>query len=406
MPLRIKYVHSTKQYVFKNLLFYCFFSIGLLGTLAGLHAQETKNPRYQAAIQQSEQAVGKGQFKEAAEALRRAFTISNQPTLLYEIAQLHERAKEWHEALKFYQKFIDRAPGDSRVPDAIDHIRSLHARLKDKYEEVMITSQPSGAFLYINERANGSVGQTPHRMKLLPGTYQIIAEMDGYVTTSQTLKLEEGASSQVALSLYSESEVAPVRFLINRPGAQVYVDRRQRGESPIEEPILIRQGIREIRVTKPGYNPWVKKVTIKPQKPTTVDVVLVESGREELIAKPTSTSSSTTPWIVMGTGAALIGGGIFTGLSAQGLYQDLETRRKDQLLIASQDIEVGNRYVLMTNILLGLGVTSLSTGGILWMLTPDEAPARSPRSMALTSDSEPSTSQYAHGEWSLMSGEK
>ena len=332
---------------------------------------EQDNPRFEAAMEQSKIAASQGKHAEAAEAMRRAISITPVPEYLYDIALFYERAKDWRKALKYYQQFIDRAPGDGRVPEAINRIRGLQSRLQNQYEEVMITSQPSGAYLYINERANGSVGQTPHRMKLLPGTYKIIAELDGYVPTSQTLKLQAGASSQVALSLYSEKEVAPVRFLINRAGAQVYIDRRLKGKSPITEPILIRQGVREIRISKPGYKTWSKKISVRPQKPMTVDVVLVEAGLKQLSLKP-KTKDTVTPWIVMGTGAALLGGSVFTGLSAQGLYSDLETRVSGQKLIASQDIEVGSRWVMLTNVLIGLGVTSLTTGGVLWMLDTDD----------------------------------
>ena len=131
-------------------------------------------------------------------------------------------------------------------------------------------------------------------------------------------------------------------------------------------------------MTKPGYTPWVRKVNVRPQEPLTVDVVLTEAGREELIT-PVEASSSYTPWVVIGTGAALVGGGVFTGLSAQGLYSDLEARRDDQLLIAEDDIEVGNRWVMMTNILLGLGITSLTTGGVLWMMEPSSDDRSAPR---------------------------
>ena len=333
---------------------------------------EQGNPRFEAAMEQSKIAASQGKHAEAAEAMRRAISITPVPEYLYDIALFYERAKDWRKALKYYQQFIDRAPGDSRVPEAINRIRGLQGRLQNQYEEVMITSQPSGAYLYINERANGSVGQTPHRMKLLPGTYKIIAELDGYVPTSQPLKLQAGASSQVALSLYSEKEVAPVRFLINRAGAQVYIDRRLKGKSPITEPILIRQGVREIRISKPGYKTWSKKISVRPQKPMTVDVVLVEAGLKQLSLKP-KTKDTVTPWIVMGTGAALLGGSVFTGLSAQGLYSDLETRVSGQKLIASQDIKVGNRWVMLTNVLIGLGMTSLTTGGVLWMLESDDS---------------------------------
>ena len=95
------------------------------------------------------------------------------------------------------------------------------------------------------------------------------------------------------------------------------------------EPLLIRQGVREIRISKPGYSTWSKKISVKPQTPMTVDVILVEAGLKQLSLKPKS-KDTVTPWIVMGTGAALIGGSVFTGLSAQGLYSDLETRVSEQ----------------------------------------------------------------------------
>lgn len=343
---------------------------------------KAENQRYNTAIEQAEKAVGQGDHKEAAEAYRRAFSIDPRDELLFLIAQSYRLAGEQRLSLKYFQQFVDHAPGDQKVSEAISQIRAIQTQLKDQYEEVMITSQPPGAYLYINDRANGSIGQTPHRIKLLPGTYQLIAELDGYVPAEQQLKLEEGASSQVLITLYSESEVAPVRFMINRPDAQVYVDRRLRGKSPLFDPILIRQGVREIRVTKPGFKPWVKQVNVVSQTPMTLDIMLDEIGREELSTKQSSSEGGMAHWIVMGTGVALLGGGVYTGLSAQSLYSDLETRRDQRLLIAEEDITVGNRFVLLTNILLGLGVTSLTTGGVLWALEPSAPKAPAPGARA------------------------
>ena len=350
---------------------------------------DVENPRYQTALSQAQTHSDQGKYKEAAEALRRAFSISPKPELLFDIAQNYERAGEKRLALRYYQRFVDQAPGDDRITQAIALTRNLQFQLKDQYEEVMITSQPSGAYLYVNDRANGSIGQTPHRIKLLPGTYKIIAELDGYVPAEQQLKLEEGASSQVLINLYSESEVAPVKFLINRPGAQVYVDRRLRGKSPLFKSILIREGVREIRVTKPGFTPWVKQVKVSPQKPMTLDVILTEIGSETLTVKADD-DGGLTHWIVMGAGVALMGGGVYTGLSAQSLYSDLEDRRDQRQLIASQDISAGNRFVLMTNILLGLGATSIATGGVLWMLAPPSSPS-SPGPGRVAEQSPPAT---------------
>ena len=358
-------------------------------------AQEVKNPRYQTAVRQAQTAAGRGKYKDAAEALRRAVSITPQPEMFYDIASFYDQANEQRLALKYYIQFIDQAPSDERVPAAMSRVEVLKGKLKDQYEEVMITSQPSKAYLYVNERAKGVECITPCRLKLLPGDYKVIAELDGHVATEQMLRLEEGANSQVLLTLYKESEVAPVTFLIDQPDAVVYIDRRRRAKSPLNAPLLIRQGMREIRVAKPGYQPWVRRVTVRAQQPMTVDVILDQAGREELTVSAPS-SSSTLPWIIMGTGAALLGGSVYTGISAQGLYQDLETRRDQRLLIASDDIDVGNRYVLFTNVLMGLGITGLATGGVLWALEPPDSPrgrrarldeASSPHTLSAIEDS-------------------
>ena len=344
-------------------------------TLGAAFAQDqTNNPRYKNAISQYETAARQDKHEEAAEALRRALSISPQPEKFYDVAELYERAQKKRLALKYYLLFVDQAPADGRVAVANNKIAQLKEALKGSYEEVMITSQPPKAYLYVNERAKGVQCVTPCRLKLLPGNYNIIAELEDHVPAEQMLKLEQGSTSQLLLTLYKESEVAPVSFLINQPGASVYVDRRKRGESPLMQPLLIRQGLRELRVSKPGYKTWVKRINLKAQQPTTVDVELKAVGMQDLTARTSSSSGSALPWIVMGTGAALLGGSVYTGMSAQGLYGDLEARRDQRQLIAPQDITVGNRYVLFTNVLMGLGITSLATGSVLWVLEPSGAP--------------------------------
>lgn len=340
------------------------------------------NPRYQAAVEQANAFKREGKLKDAAEALRRAQTIAPDPSALYEIATLYEQAGERRAALGYFKRFIDEVPSDARVTEAVARIQALEAQLQDQYEEVVVTSQPSGAYVYINDRANGAVGQTPHRMKLLPGEHKIIAELDGYVTATQLLMLQEGAASQVAISLYSEAEVAPVSFLVNRADAQVYIDKSLMARTPVTEPILVRQGLHQIRVVKPGYAPWEKQVRVAAQTPLTVDVVLQEQAIEGAIAQAAPGGEGggggglpLGPVVTLGTGALFVGGGAYTGFSAQRLYGQLEDLRNQRTLIVASDIDTGNTFVLLTNVLLGLGAAGLTAGGLWWALAPSEAPA-------------------------------
>jgi tetratricopeptide (TPR) repeat protein len=343
----------------------CFTSVGLA------QSNELKNnPRYTTAMKQAETAQRERRYKDAVDALRRAQSISKDAVLFYEIGLIYERLKDKRNALEAFKRFIDEVPSDPRVTDASARVASLVDQLKNQFEEVLVTTQPPGAFIYVDQRANGAQGQTPIRIRLLPGKYTLIAEKDGYVTTQQRLTLQAGAASQVAIPLYSEDEVAPVRFLINRSDAQLYIDRSPKGKSPFDEPLLVRKGPHEIRIVKPGYVPWVKKVTVVAQRPMDVDVILVEEGRQKLakLRKGSESSGGVGPWVTMGTGVALIGGSAYTGFSAYRLYGQLETKRDQQLLIASNDISTGNNLVLLTNLLIGLGAASLTAGGVWWFM--------------------------------------
>ena len=122
-----------------------------------------------------------------------------------------------------------------------------------------------------------------------------------------------------------------------------------------------------------GLLSWQKKVKIKAQHPTTVDVLLVMEGKQNLNNRRSSSKErSLGPLITLGAGLALIGGSTYTGVSADRLYTQLEDRRNQQLLIATEDINTGSNLVLMTNILIGLGAAGLTAGGVWWFM--DEQP--------------------------------
>ena len=350
-------------------------------SLSSAWAQRQENPRLKTAITQAENFKREGKFKEAAEAYRRAMSLEPNPQILFDIALMYQQGKEERLALKYFKRFIDEIPSDARVSDAVVYVQRLEEALKDQYEELVVTSQPPKAYVYIDTRANGAIGQTPTRVKLLPGEYKIIAELDGYVLSSQLATIKKGMTSQVAVSLYSEREVAPITFLINRTNAKVSVDGQLLARSPITEPLLVRQGVHRVSVTLAGHAPWSQDVRVVAQQPQTLDVVLQEQSMEGALAQApvenaSSGSGSVGPWVTMGLSALLFGGSAYTGFSAQRIYGQLEDKRDQGSPIASGDIDMGNTYVGVTNILLGLGAASLTAGSLWLALEPGStAPA-------------------------------
>jgi len=345
-------------------------------------AQANTNPRYIAAIKQAETAKAKGQYKEAAEAFRRAMSLEPKPEMLYDIALMYQQAKEERLALQYFKDFVDQVPADARVADAMDFITQLQTALLDQYQDVLIKSQPEGAYVYIDSRANGSIGETPIKAKLLPGEYQVIAELDGYVDSTEIITVKRGAQTQVSLALYNEESVAPVTFMINRADAKIYVDKRLIARSPLERALLISQGTHTVRVMLAGYAPWEQEVKVSPQRPMTLDVVLTTQSMDGSLGAPEASDSGSSssggvgvgPLLTMGFGALLLGGSAYTGFSAQRLYTQLDELKTQGRPIASEDLTLGDTFVMLTNVLIGAGVLSLSAGGAWWAMSPAEPP--------------------------------
>ncbi|MCA9527897.1 MAG: hypothetical protein KC549_16535, partial [Myxococcales bacterium] len=101
-----------------------------------------------------------------------------------------------------------------------------------------------------------------------------------------------------------------------------------------------------------------------------LQVQLADEAGGDLAGGGGGGGGSIWPWVVVGAGALAIGGGVYTGISAQSLYDQLDTKRKNDELIAASDIDVGNNLVLTTNVLLGVGSAAV-IGGVAWWLLGD-----------------------------------
>jgi tetratricopeptide (TPR) repeat protein len=354
-----------------KLIFLLFFSLSI--SLA--FAQDPKqNPRYKSAKDEATIAFQKGKYEEAAEAYQKAFSIVPVASLLFNIALSYEQAGKIKEAVDYYQRFCDQAPQSKNFAQAQAKITQLANQLMKQAEDVTIQSNPEGAVIYVNSKAGGTIGTTPLTTKMLAGEYMIIAEKEGFVSTKQKLTVQTGSSAQLSFTLYDMRSVVPVRFLIDHVGAKVYVDNRLEGESPLTQPLLLKKGVREIKIVKPTFQNWVQQVEVQANQgeEQIVNVNLLKEGVTQLSKSGKSTLRKSAPWILMAVGLVSAGVGSFFGLSAQNLYDQLGDRASQGQLISPTDIDAGNRFVLFTNLLIGFGAVSTVSGAV-WLIVDRES---------------------------------
>src|SRR5262249_39692180 len=100
-----------------------------------VHAQEPSSDKNKAA---AGQAYREGQrqydlndFAKALESFKRAYTLYDEPALLYNIAQCYRQLADEEQAIRFYKSYLRRMPN----PPNRDDVRHLLATLEKSYNE-------------------------------------------------------------------------------------------------------------------------------------------------------------------------------------------------------------------------------------------------------------------------------
>ena len=339
-------------------------------------AQDELDPEYVEKQKAGSAAFEAGRFMKAANLFKDAFDISPRGNLLFNIALSYERAGEVELAVQFYERFVQAVPNSPQRPAVQRQIATLKTSLKDLYVDVSVSSSPPGAIIFVNDKSDGAMGKAPLTFKLLPGSYVVIAELEGYEPAKQRIQVADGIPAVADISLISSGEVGTVTFFVSERNADVMVDGRRIGRSPIAEKVKLTAEPHDILVVKPGFVAWKKKYPVKPGVEQRVDVRLVEEDATNLASG--GGSGSVWPWIVIGAGVAATGAGVFTGVSAQGLYDQLSEKKavfqaepSDRNRIASSDLDTGKTLVLLTNLLIGVGSVAIVGGVVMWTLDDD-----------------------------------
>ncbi len=133
-----------------------------------------------------------------------------------------------------------------------------------------IDSDPRGADVYLDGRFQGT---TPLRATSQPGRRTVRIELDGYRTFETTLRLSPGESRRVSADLERVPTTGTLRFESNPDGADVFVDGRFEGTTPIAAREF-QSGTYQVTFERSGYTSERRNVTVRRGESQTVSVRL------------------------------------------------------------------------------------------------------------------------------------
>lgn len=137
----------------------------------------------------------------------------------------------------------------------------------DSKRTVKVETTPPGASVYVGDKDAGPVGATPLALKLAPGEYIVIVELEGYVdeVVPVTVPAATGRAAREPIEVDPILMRSAVSILEVRgeapPGAKVLVDGDARGELPLH--LEIPPGAHQVQVTSGTTTIWDEWVELE-----------------------------------------------------------------------------------------------------------------------------------------------
>lgn len=378
-----------------------FLMAGLLmGSLVGAPCLTTSTARAQAEdVQKARtyfnagaQAYEAGEFLAAIQAFDQAYKYSPRPAILFSAAQAYRRqyfidknAQHLQLAIKNYRSYLAKVAEGGRRADAaqaLSELEPIAARLAAsaapdpenpeapapptpapmvQQTRLMVSSQTKGTQVQLD---GGKTKQAPLIAEVKPGKHKVTLSAPGYFPEEREVQAAEGAIVAVDVRLRPQ----PAKVRINaEDGAEVRVDGRPVGVTPLAAPVELDAGPHLITVSRTGREPFSKELDLSRGEQRTLNVDL------------DSTTQRTVSYVVLGTGVAgLLTGGVFTFLSLrqESKAQDIDSSRgsanitRDQLL--AYDDHVAKRDDFRTAAIISYSAGALLTATSVLLMSFDD----------------------------------
>lgn len=237
---------------------------------------------------------------EALAEYRKAYELSAEPALLYNMGRALEALEDYPAALVEYEEFGRKATADLKGRVRLDE---LVAETQLKVTLVSFQCNVAGARILFRDKTLGAIPSSGHLdVRVNAGPAHVEVDADGYGAFVRDLQLPGGGVLPVSAELLP-TERAGVLVVSTKPaGATVRVDGKDLGAAPVEA--SVQAGMHTIAVKLRGHQSTESSVVVAVRERKTV--------RLELQPTP----SILTRWWFWSTVAVAVAGGVVISYAA------------------------------------------------------------------------------------------
>lgn len=299
-------------------------AVALAAAGAGpVHAANTGYARAERHAAEARLSLYAGDAAAAGRSYELAYAAQPNPAFLLDAGAAYARGGDHASAQRVYQRALELGLEGSPGQRARQGLEDSLAKLQKSRARVAITVFPATATVTV-DGSPVEVGPTGGVAWVEPGRHTIEARAQGFEPAERAVEVPVGDAVEVKLSLAPIAGAALLMVGANVPGATVKVNGRAVGVTPLEA-ISLEEGTAEVRLEKPGYEPWARSVTVRRGEPTRVEANLVTAVTATASTAATAVATEVEiedggssgddgmiigGWVSLGAGLGAVGAGV------------------------------------------------------------------------------------------------
>src|ERR1700689_4087607 len=244
-------------------------------TAVDVRSQLTENARkaWDAAKQLAEAKDYKGALVE----LQRAYELSNNPRILFNVGALEKLLTHYARAVDAWEKELREGAG-KLSPSEAGEARSSIAIVQQFVTTIDVAANETDATLFIDDYP---VGKTPFAapVKIDVGKRVVRLSKDGFVDAVQTIDVASGARTPLTFTLEPKNKTALVSVTVGgAPSATVFIDGKDMGPAPFKGDLRAERHTIEAR--SPGFVTVGQTVDVLYKQPMSLVLSLSQERHE------------------------------------------------------------------------------------------------------------------------------
>lgn len=309
-------------------------ALALLGG-ADVRAEASNDAQAKTLFDLGAKAYESQQYLAAAAAFQQAYKLVPRDGIIFSIAQAYRRqfyTDSKSEHLRFavarYREYLEKAPNGNRSADsrqALAELEPVLAKLgvdaaappigETPKAETRLMVSVKGAKQAQISVDGGPLQKMPLIAEVKPGDYKLRVVADGYFDEELPVTVLEGDTRALDVPLREKPALVEIAA---DDGAEVLVDGRSLGETPLPGPVEVKAGAHVVSVGRNGYEGYSDELLLK------------RGEKRPLPVELEPTAQRYASYVVFATAiGAVAAGGVFTGLAvaAENDALDIDERR-------------------------------------------------------------------------------